>query len=173
MTSFGTIVEANDTQLCNCDYIRNLTMYCFTNFQPAKKQCLGVSSHTAGGSSTGTAGDKEPRAVRQPRPPGLDVVPGREACWDEIEESEAIRKKLTCGTYSKISDSENVNQVASTGFPPIREIRENFENFFQSGKSGENTVFSAKIREKNFKSGKFFKSGYYMAFGVAMRFLFW
>ena len=29
-----------------------------------------------------------------------------------------------------------------TGFPPIREIRENFEDFFQSGKSGENGVFS-------------------------------
>ena len=46
-----------------------------------------------------------------------------------------------------------------SGFPPIREIREfreNFEDFFQSGKSGENRGFSAKIREKNFKSGNFF-----------------
>ena len=85
----------------------NATMYCLTNLQPAKKQCLGVSSHAAGGSSTGTA-DKEPRAVRQPRPPGLDLVPGREACWDEIEESEAIRKKLTCGTYSEQGFSADV-----------------------------------------------------------------
>ena len=46
-----------------------------------------------------------------------------------------------------------------TGFPPIREIREfreNFEGFFQSGKSGKNRGFPAKIREKNFKSGNFF-----------------
>ena len=43
-----------------------------------------------------------------------------------------------------------------TGFPPIREFRENFEDFFQSGKSGKNGGFSAKIREKNFKSGNFF-----------------
>ena len=46
-----------------------------------------------------------------------------------------------------------------SGFPPIREfreIRENFEDFFQSGKSGKNGGFSAKIREKNFKSGNFF-----------------
>ena len=35
-----------------------------------------------------------------------------------------------------------------SGFPPIREFRENFEDFFQSGKSGENRGFSAKIREK-------------------------
>ena len=37
-----------------------------------------------------------------------------------------------------------------SGFPPIREIREfrdNFEDFFQSGKSGKNRGFSAKIRE--------------------------
>ena len=48
-----------------------------------------------------------------------------------------------------------------TGFPPIREIREfreNFEDFFQSGKSGKNRGFSAKIREKNFKSGNFFQN---------------
>ena len=43
----------------------------------------------------------------------------------------------------------------TAGFPPIREFRENFEDFFQSGKSGKNG-FSAKIREKNFKSGNFF-----------------
>ena len=30
----------------------------------------------------------------------------------------------------------------------IRKIRENFENFFQSGKSGKKEGFSAKIREK-------------------------
>ena len=37
--------------------------------------------------------------------------------------------------------------IANTGFPPIREIREfreNFEDFFQSGK---NRGFLAKIRE--------------------------
>ena len=37
-------------------------------------------------------------------------------------------------------------QHINTGFPPIREIGENFEDFFQSGKSGKNGV-SAKIRE--------------------------
>ena len=52
-----------------------------------------------------------------------------------------------------------VNLSGCAGFPPIREIREfreNFEDFFQSGKSGKNRGFSAKIREKNFKSGNFF-----------------
>ena len=39
------------------------------------------------------------------------------------------------------------------GFPSIREFRENFEDFFKSGK---NRGFSAKIREQNFKSGNFF-----------------
>ena len=42
------------------------------------------------------------------------------------------------------------------GFPLIKEIREIFEDFFQSGKSGKNRGFSAKIREKIFKSGNFF-----------------
>ena len=46
------------------------------------------------------------------------------------------------------------------GFPPIRENREHFENFFQSGKSGKNRGILAKIREKNFKSGKFNNSEY-------------
>ena len=41
------------------------------------------------------------------------------------------------------------------GFPPIREIRENFENFFQSGK---NSGFSAKIREKISNQGTFSKT---------------
>ena len=56
-------------------------------------------------------------------------------------------------------ETDNEQQHTVTGFPPIREIREfreNFEDFFQSGKSGKNRVFSAKIREKNFKSGNFF-----------------
>ena len=47
----------------------------------------------------------------------------------------------------------------TSGFPPIREIREFreiFEDFFQSGKSGKNRGFPAKIREKYFKSGNFF-----------------
>ena len=44
------------------------------------------------------------------------------------------------------------------GFPLIREIRENFEDFFQSGKPGENGVFSQnqginfQIRELVFKT---------------------
>ena len=53
------------------------------------------------------------------------------------------------------------NYMLLAGFPPIREIRENrenFENFFQSRKSGKNRGFSAKIREKIFKSGKFSNS---------------
>ena len=40
----------------------------------------------------------------------------------------------------------------AAGFPPIREFRENFEDFFQSEKSGENRGFSAKIRELFFKT---------------------
>ena len=47
-------------------------------------------------------------------------------------------------------------KILCAGFPSIREIRENFEDFFQSGKSGKNRGFSAKIREKNFRSGNFF-----------------
>ena len=45
-----------------------------------------------------------------------------------------------------------------TGFPPIkeiREIREHFEDFFQSGKSWKNGIFSQNQR-KNVKSGNFF-----------------
>ena len=45
-----------------------------------------------------------------------------------------------------------------TGFPPISEIRENFEDFSQSGKSGENRGFSAKIREKISNQGTFFQT---------------
>ena len=42
------------------------------------------------------------------------------------------------------------------GVPTIRESKEIFEKFFQSGKSGENREVSAKIRGKIFKSGNFF-----------------
>ena len=49
-------------------------------------------------------------------------------------------------------ESDWVWNVKKTGFPLIREFRENFEDFFQSGKSGKNRGFSAKIREKNLKS---------------------
>ena len=54
--------------------------------------------------------------------------------------------------------SENMQKA---GFPPIREIREfweNFEDFFQSEKSGKNRRLSAEIREKIFKSGNFFQN---------------
>ena len=34
------------------------------------------------------------------------------------------------------------------GFPPIREFRENFEDFFQSGKSGKNGFFSQNQGKK-------------------------
>ena len=43
-----------------------------------------------------------------------------------------------------------------TGFPPIREIRDNFEQFFQSGKSGKNKGFWPSIRGKNSNYGKIF-----------------
>ena len=46
--------------------------------------------------------------------------------------------------------------LLKSGFPPIREFRENFEDFFQSGKSGKNLGFSAKIREKISNQGTFF-----------------
>ena len=50
----------------------------------------------AASTSTSTGMEKE-RSAKLSRP-GLEVVSGKEApCWDEIEESEAIRKKLTCG----------------------------------------------------------------------------
>ena len=38
--------------------------------------------------------------------------------------------------------------VCSSGFPPIREIRENFEDFFQSGKSGKTGDFQPKSEKK-------------------------
>ena len=53
----------------------------------------------------------------------------------------------------------NVAVRFGTGFPLIRENRKNFENFFQSGKSVKNRGFSAKIRGKNLKSGKFSNIG--------------
>ena len=53
-------------------------------------------------------------------------------------------------------NEEYLYRMGNAGFPPIREFRENFEDFFQSGKSGKNRGFSAKIRGKNFKSGNFF-----------------
>ena len=43
-----------------------------------------------------------------------------------------------------------------TGFPPIREFRENFEDFFQSGKSGKIKGFSAKSG-KNFQIREIFQ----------------
>ena len=54
-----------------------------------------------------------------------------------------------------------LESVTVAGFLPIREfreIRENFVDFFQSGKSGKNGVFSAKIREKFSNQGTFFKT---------------
>ena len=57
-----------------------------------------------------------------------------------------------------------------TGFPPIREIREHFEDFFQSGKSGKNRGFSAKIREKNFKSGNSFSKPFSNLFNLTKTF---
>ena len=49
----------------------------------------------------------------------------------------------------------HVPRLTQTGFPPIREIRENFEDYFQPGKSRKNRGFSAKIRKTIFKSGNF------------------
>ena len=36
----------------------------------------------------------------------------------------------------------------TSGFPPIGEFRENFEDFFQSGKSGKNGFFSQNQGKK-------------------------
>ena len=44
-----------------------------------------------------------------------------------------------------------------TGFPPIREIREKFDNFFQSGKSGKNRGFQAQSGKKFANQGIFFQ----------------
>ena len=55
----------------------------------------------------------------------------------------------------RVSSSINLwraSKFKNTGFPPIREFRENFEDFFQSGKSGKNRGFSAKIRELFFQT---------------------
>ena len=44
------------------------------------------------------------------------------------------------------------------GFPPIREFRENFEDFFQSGKSGKNGGFQPKSGKKISNQGTFFQT---------------
>ena len=58
------------------------------------------------------------------------------------------------------------------GFPPIREFRENFEDFFQSGKSEKNRGFSAKIREKILKSGNFLQN-HFQPFNVRKQLFKW
>ena len=76
---------------------------------------------------------------------------------DSLSESWKCNRFLVC--CKAASKPRCVIMMVPSGFPPIREIREfreNFEDFFQSGKSGKNRGFSAKIREKNFKSGNFF-----------------
>ena len=45
--------------------------------------------------------------------------------------------------------------IIITGFPPIREIREKFVNFFQSGKSGKNRGFQAQSGKKFANQGIF------------------
>ena len=45
--------------------------------------------------------------------------------------------------------------LVRAGFPPIREI---FEDFFQSGKSGKNWGFSAKSRKKFSHQGTSFQN---------------
>ena len=42
------------------------------------------------------------------------------------------------------------------GFPPIREFRGKFEDFFQSGKSGESSGFQPKSGKKISNQGTFF-----------------
>ena len=72
----------------------------------------------------------------------------------------AIRIAYVClqnDCTENVRNSTNIQRgTFIQGFLPIREIREIFENFFQSGKSGENMGVSVKIREKIFKSGNFF-----------------
>ena len=50
----------------------------------------------------------------------------------------------TCGSH--FAHQSHCHGVA--GFPPIREIRENFEDIFQSGKSGKNGFFSQNQGKK-------------------------
>ena len=50
--------------------------------------------------------------------------------------------------------------MSDSGFPPIREIRENFKDFFQSGKSGKNRGFSDKIREKKVQIRELFSKAF-------------
>ena len=45
--------------------------------------------------------------------------------------------------------------LLQSGFPPIREFRENFEDFFQSGK---NRVFQPKSGKKIWNQGTFFQT---------------
>ena len=100
----------------------------------------------------------------------LYAVHRDERIWDEPdafkpsrfldEEGKVLRREelipFSAGKYSIFNQILQRNSmfvffvkllILFTGFPPVREIRGIFENFFHSGKSGKNRGFSAKIRE--------------------------
>ena len=66
----------------------------------------------------------------------------------------SARISLTCLNFVTTEYTFNKKFLAraevanDTGFPPIREIRKNFEDFFQSGKSGKTGVFSQNQGKK-------------------------
>ncbi len=68
--------------------------------------------------------------------------------------SEKKRRKRKSSTPQHKEKTTDNWQSKLAEFPPIREKS---DNFFQSGKSGENRWFTASIREKISKSGNIFK----------------
>ena len=79
-----------------------------------------------------------------------------------LDENSKKHPKIKSGIVDVLAETVLIaagGSIGLSGFPPIseiREFRENFEDFFQSGKSGKNRGFSAKIREKNSNQGTFF-----------------
>ena len=79
--------------------------------------------------------------------------------WTTEERTGAPEKESGRRKFNTWANERSSSQRGESGFPLIREIREfmeNFEDFFQSGKSGKNRGFSAKIRGKISNQGTFF-----------------
>ena len=88
------------------------------------------------------------------------------ACWPHhVVQIGADERNCHTQTSHEVVDcsrTELQDMLYEAGFPLIREIRENFENFFQLGKSGKNRGFSPKSGEKCSNQGTFFQNHFQM-----------